>query len=139
MDVQTVGEVYQQLNKSNLHLLSDIYHEEVVFEDAAHKLEGWCKLESYFQTLYSNVHRCDFDIIEHQQSGDSGFLTWKMALVHPKLSGGATVYVNGVSHLKFSQGKVIYHRDYFDLGEMLYENLPLLGAVIKAIKVRLGK
>ena len=139
MDVETVGEVYQKLNKSNLHLLSDVYHQEVVFEDAAHKLEGWTELESYFQTLYSNVKRCDFDIIEQQQSGDSGFLTWKMALEHPKLSSGSTVYVNGVSHLKFSQGRVIYHRDYFDLGEMLYENLPLLGSLIKAIKVRLGK
>ncbi|MBU2897852.1 nuclear transport factor 2 family protein [Vibrio hepatarius] len=139
MDVQAVGEVYQQLNKSNLHLLSDVYHKEVVFEDAAHKLEGWCELENYFQALYSNVKRCDFDILEHQQSGDSGFLTWQMSLEHPKLSNGSTVYVNGVSHLKFSQDRVIYHRDYFDLGEMLYENLPLLGSLIKAIKVRLGK
>lgn len=139
MDVQGVSQVYQQLNKSNLHLLEDIYHSDVVFEDAAHRLEGWFELESYFEALYTNVKRCDFTILEHQQTGDSGFLTWQMALEHPKLSKGEVVYVNGVSHLKFSQGRVIYHRDYFDLGEMLYENLPLLGSVIKTIKSRLGK
>ena len=139
MDVQAVGEVYQQLNKSNLHLLSDVYHDEVVFEDAAHRLEGWQELENYFESLYTNVTRCDFNILEHQQTGNSGFLTWQMALEHPKLSKGSMIHVNGVSHLKFSQGRVIYHRDYFDLGEMLYENLPLLGSVIKTIKQRLGK
>jgi len=38
-----------------------------------------------------------------------------------------------MSHLKFADGKVISHRDYFDLGEMLYEHIPLLGGVIKSI------
>ncbi|UPQ87024.1 nuclear transport factor 2 family protein [Vibrio sinaloensis] len=139
MDVQSVSQVYQQLNKSNLHLLSDVYHQQVVFEDAAHRLEGWQQLERYFETLYANVKRCDFNIIEHQQAGDSGFITWQMSLEHPKLSKGAVIQVNGVSHIKFHEGKVIYHRDYFDLGEMLYENLPVLGAIIKTIKQRLGQ
>ena len=77
-------------------------------------------------------------IKEQQQVNDNGFLTWTMTLEHPKLQKGKTICVNGVSHLKFRDGQVIYHRDYFDLGEMLYENLPLLGSVIKAIKQRLG-
>lgn len=139
MNVASVGSVYQHLSKRNLYLLDDIYHEDVVFEDAAHRLEGWSALQQYFSSLYSNVHRCDFDIKEQQQVGDSGFLTWTMTLEHPKLKSGSQVQVNGVSHLKFYQGKVIYHRDYFDLGEMLYENLPLLGKVIKTIKQRLGQ
>jgi hypothetical protein len=139
MYVEGVSQVYQQLTKSNLHLLADVYHSDVVFEDAAHRLEGWDELENYFDALYTNVKRCDFTILEQQQSGESGFLTWKMALEHPKLSKGEVVYVNGVTHLKFAQGRVIYHRDYFDLGEMLYEHLPLLGSIIKTIKSRLGK
>ncbi|RTZ15646.1 nuclear transport factor 2 family protein [Vibrio aquaticus] len=139
MDVQSVVNFYQKLNKSNLHLLAEVYHQEVVFEDAAHRLEGREALEDYFEALYANVKRCDFSIHEHQQVGDSGFLTWQMSLEHPKLSKGSVIYVNGVTHIKFSQGQVIYHRDYFDLGEMLYENLPLLGSVIKSIKQRLGQ
>jgi limonene-1,2-epoxide hydrolase len=89
--------------------------------------------------LYTNVIKCDFDIRHHQQVEDSGFLTWTMQLQHPKLNGGEAVNVNGVSHIRFSGDRVIYHRDYFDLGEMLYENIPLLGFVIKNIKQRLGK
>lgn len=139
MDVQSVGNIYQQLDKHNLVLLEQVYHQNVVFEDAAHRMEGWPELERYFQSLYSNVQRCEFDIQHAQQSGDMGFLTWVMTLEHPKLSKGKPVAVNGVSHLKFADGKVIYHRDYFDLGEMLYENLPILGSVIKSIKQRLGQ
>ncbi|CAE6907202.1 nuclear transport factor 2 family protein [Vibrio sp. B1FLJ16] len=139
MEIGSVVEVYQKLDKQNLHLLEEIYHPDVVFEDAAHRLEGRAALYDYFQSLYANVNRCDFMIDEQQQVRDTGFLTWKMELQHPKLQNGAPILVNGASHLKFSQGQVIYHRDYFDLGEMLYENLPLLGSVIRLVKQRLGQ
>ncbi|EGQ9919877.1 TPA: nuclear transport factor 2 family protein [Vibrio parahaemolyticus] len=139
MDIQSVGDIYQKLNKANLHLLKDVYHQDVVFEDSAHRLEGLSALSDYFQSLYANVIRCDFIIHDHQQVGDTGFLTWTMDLQHPKLHKGAPIAVSGVSHMKFSDGQVIYHRDYFDLGEMLYEHLPLLGSVIKTIKQRLGR
>ncbi|MCG9664806.1 nuclear transport factor 2 family protein [Vibrio mediterranei] len=139
MNIEMVSEVYQKLNKNNLHLLEQIYHKDVVFEDSAHRLEGWVQLSAYFDSLYTNVIKCDFDIRHHQQVEDSGFLTWTMQLQHPKLNGGEAVNVNGVSHIRFSGDRVIYHRDYFDLGEMLYENIPLLGFVIKNIKQRLGK
>ncbi len=139
MEISSVVDIYQKLDKDNLHLLEDLYHPDVVFEDAAHRLVGRVALYDYFQTLYANVIRCGFVIDEQQQVGDSGFLTWRMELVHPKLQNGAPVLVNGASHLKFSHGQIIYHRDYFDLGEMLYENLPLLGSVIKIVKQRLGQ
>jgi limonene-1,2-epoxide hydrolase len=139
MNIEMVSEVYQKLNKNNLHLLEQIYHKDVVFEDSAHRLEGWEQLSAYFDSLYTNVIKCDFDIRHHQQVEDSGFLTWTMQLQHPKLNGGEAVEVNGVSHIRFSGDRVIFHRDYFDLGEMLYENIPLLGFVIKNIKQRLGK
>lgn len=41
MDVQTVARFYSQLNKHNLHTLQDIYHQDIVFEDAAHRIEGF--------------------------------------------------------------------------------------------------
>lgn len=138
MDIKSVGDIYQQLSKANLHTLEDVYHPDVVFEDSAHRIEGWQALKHYFETLYTNVHTCQFDIKEYQQVDDTGFLTWLMTLEHPKLRNGTPVHVRGVSHLKMQEGKVIYHRDYFDLGEMLYEHLPVLGMVIKGIKRRLG-
>ena len=139
MELRSVVDIYQQLRKDNLHLLDEIYHPDVVFEDAAHRLEGRTALYQYFQSLYTNVIRCDFVIHEHQQVDETGFITWTMELLHPKLQGGAPILVNGASHLKFAEGQVIYHRDYFDLGEMLYENLPLLGSVVKIVKQRLSQ
>jgi limonene-1,2-epoxide hydrolase len=139
MDISTVSQVYSQLSKDNLQSLSDIYHQEVIFEDSAHTINGWANLKRYFENLYQNVNSCDFDIHSEHQADGCGFLVWTMHLSHPKLKGGQPVAVKGVSHVKFADGKVIHHRDYFDMGEMLYENLPVLGSVIRTIKQRLGQ
>jgi limonene-1,2-epoxide hydrolase len=47
--------------------------------------------------------------------------------------------VQGISHLKFLENQVIYHRDYFDLGEMVYEHVPVLGKIVRFIKNSLGQ
>ncbi|MDF4396056.1 nuclear transport factor 2 family protein, partial [Vibrio parahaemolyticus] len=44
MDVHTVAQFYSQLNKHNLETLQEIYHPNIVFEDAAHRIEGFVSL-----------------------------------------------------------------------------------------------
>ena len=55
------------------------------------------------------------------------------------LNAGKPIAVDGVSVIKVGgmQGKVIYHRDYFDMGAFIYEHIPLLGNVIKGIKAKM--
>ena len=62
-----------------------------------------------------------------------------MTFSHPRLAAGQPVRVEGAPRLEFDDAdKVCLHRDYFDLGAMLYEQLPLLGALVRTIKGRLG-
>ncbi|OEE66913.1 transcriptional regulator [Enterovibrio norvegicus FF-33] len=131
--------IYTSLSKDNLNSLDAIYSEDVVFEDPAHRIEGYDNLARYFESMYTNVTDCRFDIHDHAVNGDIAFISWTMTLSHPKLSGGAERSVEGCSKLVLKEGRVIRHRDYFDLGEMLYEALPVLGAAVKMIKKRLGQ
>jgi hypothetical protein len=44
-----------------------------------------------------------------------------------------------VSHLELAaDARVIYHRDYWDAAEELYENVPLLGGFMRWLKHRIG-
>lgn len=88
MDVQHVAQFYQQLDKSQLHRLIEIYHPDVVFEDAAHRIEGFDALYQYFLNLYQNVHTCTFTIHEQYAVNEGAFLVWTMHLRHPKLAKG---------------------------------------------------
>ena len=49
------------------------------------------------------------------------------------------ITLDGTTQLKVEDEKIIYHKDYYDLGEMVYEHIPLLGSIIKMIKRRLAK
>ncbi|MGF1704802.1 nuclear transport factor 2 family protein [Enterovibrio baiacu] len=131
--------VYQALRKDNLDTLDAIYSHDVVFEDPAHRIEGYDNLARYFDTMYTNVTDCRFEIHDHAVNGDIAFISWTMTLSHPKLEGGAERAVKGCTKLGLKEGRVVMHRDFFDLGEMLYEALPVLGSAVKMIKKRLGQ
>jgi len=128
--------VYQQLSKENLQLLANIYHKNVTFNDPLHTVEGFDDLYQYFQNLYQNLSACDFVIDEVIWQDSQASLFWTMTYQHPKLNKGRTVTVVGTSHIKGEDDKVIYHRDYLDLGAMLYEQLPILGKLTKWIKTK---
>ena len=129
--------LYSQFGPESLVGLSDVYSDEVVFEDPAHRLVGLTSMTAYFEGMLANTKQCSF-IIEHvvEQQGNA-FVSWTMTFSHPKLKSGQLISVPGVSHLKFTE-LVDFHRDYFDMGEMIYEQLPLLGTVIRQIKARLA-
>ena len=138
--LETFLHTYQHLNKDNLDSLKDIYSDDVQFIDPAHEIQGLDNLQHYFQELYQNARNVQFSFSNTSQSGHEAFVEWEMAFNHPKLSKGRQINVPGVSRLRFNEsGKVMYHRDFFDLGAMLYERLPLIGSLISFIKRRLGK
>lgn len=131
--------VYQQLGTDNLAMLNNIYHEEVYFQDPLHDLQGKAALLSYFDNLYTNVSQCDFVINHYFNDDGQAALYWTMSYVHPKLNSGRIISVAGHSHLKAKDQQVVYHRDYLDVGAMLYENIPLLGTVIRGLKKRVSQ
>jgi hypothetical protein len=131
--------LYQKLNKDNLHLLSDVYAENITFRDPLHQVQGLASLTEYFANLYSNISFIEFDISEvfHNQSQQQVSLFWTMRYAHPKLNKGQAIHVDGMSKLQYKD-KIYYHRDYFDVGQMLYEKVPFLGGLIKMLKKRIG-
>lgn len=129
-------DVYQQLSTDNLSLLQSIYHENVNFIDPIHEINGFDKLASYFEGLYQNVTSCQFTITHFIETETEAAIYWQMVYQHKQLNRGEKITVSGSSYLKSAEGKVIYHRDYVDLGEMLYQRIPFLGRLITWIKNR---
>lgn len=130
---------YNMLNANNLQLLADIYAEDIRFIDPAHEIKTLARLTDYFANLYSNISSIEFQFNHHMRVAEEGYVQWQMNFSHARLKSGKTIVVDGASYLRFNEtDKVFYHRDYFDLGAMLYEQLPLLGRIIIAVKRRLG-
>ena len=128
--------VYQKLNNDNIHLIKDIYHNDVIFIDPLHTAKGVDELEKYFRHLYSNVQSITFNIDEFTETAEKGFLYWTMIYCHPSLNGGKNITVTGHSYLKFEDELVIFHQDYLDTNAMIFEYIPAIGRFIKYLKKR---
>lgn len=129
---------YSELGTKDFSVLSEIYATEVEFVDPLHRISGLDSLVRYFEHLYTNVASCQFAIEHVIESEQEAALYWTMTYQHKRLNGGKAISVEGHSHLKAENGLVLYHRDYLDVGAMLYEHVPLLGNVIRTIKKRSG-
>lgn len=130
--------VYDVLDGQCLHLLDEIYTADVVFEDPFARLEGLDAVHEHFAHLYANVTTCRFTFEDTLPAAGRACIQWRMHLRHPRLRRGAPVVVPGASVIRFGQ-RVHYHRDYFDARALLYENVPLLGPVVRNLRQRMSR
>ena len=129
---------FNQLDKDHLDLLEEMYAPDVAFRDPVHALDGLPALRDYYARLYNGVRSCQFEFEAEVIDGRQGMLVWIMRFQHARCRAAETKADGGVSHLRFLEDRrVNYHRDYFDMGEFIYERVPVLGSVIRAIKHRL--
>jgi ketosteroid isomerase-like protein len=128
---------FDKLSMENMKLVDEFYHAEVQFVDPVGEVRGAAKMKKYYENMYQNVKELRFDFSEFHESGDTVVGVWKMILKTDKLKGGEEIVVDGNSVIKFdATGKAVYHRDYFDMGAFVYENIPVVGYVIRNIKAR---
>lgn len=129
---------YCSLATGNTAELAPLYSEDVYFEDPSHGIQGKAALIERFQHLYRKVDSCNFKFHQTLDTGGEIFLAWTMILRQRGPKSGEVIRVEGASFLKVRNNRIYYHRDYFDLGAFVYENVPMLGSIIKRIKQRLA-
>lgn len=126
--------LFNELDKGNLNKLPEVYSEDIRFQDPLGGVSGLDQLTRYFAGAYANAISCRFEFSEAVVTGDWAAIPWVMHLRHKRIRKGREIAVDGISRLQIRDGKVCYHRDYFDAGQLLYENLPLIGRLIRLVK-----
>lgn len=135
--VEAFTHFYAEFTAEKLPDLHEIYDARIVFEDPIHKVQGLPELRTYFGATMSGLNFCRFEFDKLSQVDDQLFTQWTMHYSHPKLKKGAHLQLPGMSILTLGE-KITSHRDYYDMGAMLYEHVPLLRMVIKGLKHRLA-
>lgn len=131
--------LYSTLDATTAEALASIYTQDVEFIDPIAHHHGLDAVKTYFAVLLENTEDCTFHISMIAPSAPNEDIdytvTWTMRLVLKNKS--APIQLQGISILKVRNEKIYYHRDFYDLGEMVYEHIPVLGWVIHKIKARL--
>ncbi|KEY59743.1 nuclear transport factor 2 family protein [Serratia sp. DD3] len=130
---------YSELNSEKIALLPLIYHPQIELVDPLGQHTGIAAVEAYFRSLLTRTAHCRFSIDTYFSQDQQTCLNWIMSYSHPKLEKGRTLELEGCSILRVQDDKIIWQRDYYDMGAMLYEHIPLLGPVIKQLKKRVNQ
>jgi ketosteroid isomerase-like protein len=134
--LENFNQFYQQLDSADLSGLNQVYHPDIEFIDPIHHMKGRQALDKYFKNMMEDLLHCNFEIHQVTEQEQEAFVIWTMHFQHPRLNKSKTIHVDGVSHLKFDD-LVYFHRDYYDVGAMLYEHIPVLGGFVSGIRNRL--
>lgn len=124
-------------SRPDLDQLARLYTEDVEFRDPVHTLHGRLALRRYLSGLYGKCRSVAFHYTDENVTDNGASIAWNMTLSHPKLARGREIEVRGITMIRFSD-RIYYQEDFYDLGSMLYQHVPVLGRIIRHIRGRLA-
>ncbi len=125
---------FETIETGSVGQLAEVYSEDVFFKDPFNEVRGLPEVVRIFSHMFEQVDNPRFVVTNHVLQGDQAFLTWDF-LFRMKRFSAAEQCIRGATHLRFGpDGKVNFHRDYWDAAEELYEKLPLLGSLMRGLK-----
>ena len=135
-DLQRVVDFFESISPETAHLLSDIYTDDVWFKDPFNEVHGIAPVRHIFTHMFDQLDAPRFVVTHSMLQEDQAFLTWDFLFRMKRFSSDEQC-IRGATHIRFSgDGRVNYHRDYWDAAEELYEKLPVVGALMRWLKTR---
>jgi ketosteroid isomerase-like protein len=135
-DLYRVIDFFQSISADSARTLSQIYTDDVWFKDPFNEVEGIEQVSHIFTHMFEQVDAPRFVVTHSVLQDDQAFLTWDFLFRMRRFSDDEQC-IRGASHVRFaSDGRVAYHRDYWDAAEELYEKLPVVGSLMRWLKTR---
>lgn len=110
--------------------LLSLYDENVHFRDPVHDVQGRSAFAEMNRKFLRSVRSLEIDVVDLVEGERSFFVAWTMRLT-PRV--GPAVSVDGVTHVRHRDGKIVEQRDHFDMAGSALDALPGVGAAYRTI------
>lgn len=138
-DMQHFLDSYTAFDENTWSKLRRLYHVDAQFIDPIHAITGHAAIEQYFKQMSEGLLECTFELGKPVTNPDKAVVAWTMIYRHQRIHGGRPIAVEGITQLDIADGVITCHRDYYDLGQMVYEQMPVLGRLIAWLRRRMAK
>jgi steroid Delta-isomerase len=130
---------FENITEATVPQLREFYATNAYFKDPFNEVRSVADIERIFAHMYVALHEPRFVIHTRIEQGDEAFLAWDFQFRIKRYQSEKVQTIRGGSHLRWdANGKVCFHRDYWDAAEELYEKLPVLGGMMRFVKRRMG-
>jgi hypothetical protein len=112
-------------------LTAGVYAPTGYLNDTLVGISGARRIEAYFGETAAKTRRLEVKFLDRAPVGIDWFVRWRMTVAVDGVNDGAPVITYGVTQLRFDEeGRVLLHKDFWDSGTGLYEQLPVLGTMV---------
>ncbi|MEO8385020.1 MAG: nuclear transport factor 2 family protein [Betaproteobacteria bacterium] len=130
-------EYWQSLTPATVSAISTVYADDAYFRDPFNEVTGIEKIRHIFADMFVRLDEPKFNIIETIEQPHGALLIWDFTFRIKTLKPQLDRRIHGTSHIRFAaDGRVQYHRDYWDAAGELYEQLPVVGSLMRYLKKR---
>ena len=135
MNPDALIDFFHGLSPESVVRFSEFYSADAYFKDPFNEVRGVAAVQRIFSHMFKQVAEPRFIVTEKVVDEHGAMLIWEFSFRVKLWGKGETQGMRGVSHLKFAaDGKVNYHRDYWDTGEELYMKLPAIGTLMRGLR-----
>jgi ketosteroid isomerase-like protein len=135
MSLENLIRFYHDLNVDSVGRFAEFYTEDAYFKDPFNEVRGVPAIERIFSHMFRQVMEPRFVVTESIVAENGAMLVWELYYRVRLWGRGEAQVMRGVSHLRFAaDGRVDYHRDYWDTGEELYMKVPGLGSLMRGLR-----
>ena len=133
--VDSLVEFFEAIRPESVADFARYYSDDAFFKDPFNEVRGVPAIQRIFTHMFSQVAEPRFEITERVVDGNAAMLVWELHYRVVIFGREQKQVIRGASQLKFdAEGKVYWHRDYWDAAEELYARLPLIGLLMRGLK-----
>lgn len=135
MNLEALICFYNAFSPASVERFAEFYSADAWFKDPFNEVRGLPAIERIFTHMFSQVAEPRFVVTETLVDATSAMLIWEFHFRFRLWGRSQAQVMRGVSHLRFNaEGKINYHRDYWDTAEELYMKIPVLGTLIQGLR-----
>jgi steroid Delta-isomerase len=126
---------FEHIAPGDVARIDEIYALDAYFRDPFNEVYGVAAIARVYARMFDQLDDCRFRVTGTVADGDGAFLIWDFTFRIKRWRPGRVQAIHGASHIKLTaDGKVGYHRDYWDAAEELYAKLPVIGPVLRLLR-----
>jgi len=130
---------FESIGPADVRRMKALYSEGAYFRDPFNEVTGVSEIARIFGAMFEHLDDVRFAILDTVADERGAMLTWDMSYRVKKWRPHETQTIHGATHLRFApDGRIAYHRDYWDAANELYAKLPLIGPVMRWMKRKLA-
>lgn len=130
---------FENLDRLAVGRMDQIYAANAYFKDPFNEVNDLASIKHIFDAMFDQVDNPRFVVHTSIEQGNEAFIAWDFLFQMQRFKAGQEQRCRGSSHLRFDEhDKIIFHRDYWDTSEELYEKIPVLGSLMRWLKKQAG-